>query len=237
MTFTDVFNFRDLGGLPTADDRAVRPGLLFRSDGLYRLTDDDWPLFLRYGIRTVVDLRTPEEVERDGRVREADGLEYRHVPVKHTAWTERPYDPAAGAARYLADRYLDFTEEGVEGLRDALLLVADSGAAPLAVHCFAGKDRTGTLVALTLALLGVPDDVVAADYARTAETMPLLEAWVRRRYPKAKPIPHPWDASPPEAMTLFLADLRERHGSVTAYAGSIGVPAAAVADMRQHLLT
>ena len=46
-------------------------------------------------------------------------------------------------------------------------MIADPDAAPVVVHCMAGKDRTGVVCALTLALLGVSDEDIAADYALT----------------------------------------------------------------------
>jgi protein tyrosine/serine phosphatase len=101
----------------------------------------------------------------------------------------------------------------------------------------AGKDRTGTVCALTLSLLGVEDEVIAADYALTTEAMRPLTKYLLEHNPEAVlGNEHMFD-SPPEAMLMFLNDLRERHGSIEAYAKEIGISADEIAAMRGHLLT
>ena len=100
----------------------------------------------------------------------------------------------------------------------------------------AGKDRTGVVCALTLSLLGVSDDDIAADYALTETSMASLTAYLREHDPKAiEGNDHMFD-SPAEAMKLFLADLRRLHGSVENFVREIGLSADQVAAMRDHLL-
>ena len=62
-----VHNFRDMGGYPTVDGRTTRWGRLYRADGLFRLTTDDVEALRPLGLRTVVDLRTQEEIDLRGR--------------------------------------------------------------------------------------------------------------------------------------------------------------------------
>lgn len=38
------------------------------------------------------------------------------------------------------------------------------GALPALVHCAAGQDLVGIVIALVLAVLGVPDELIGADY-------------------------------------------------------------------------
>jgi protein tyrosine/serine phosphatase len=116
-------------------------------------------------------------------------------------------------------------------------VIADPGAAPVVVHCMAGKDRTGVVCALALSLLGVSDEDIATDYALTEVSMRSLTEYLRVQAPEAvEGNEHMFD-SPREAMLLFLADLRERHGSVEAFVHEIGLSAEQVAAMRNHLLT
>ena len=132
--------------------------------------------------------------------------------------------------RWLADRYLNFTEDGRAGLAAALAVIADPAAAPVVVHCMAGKDRTGVVCALALSLLGVSDEDIAADYALTEASMASLTAYLREHNPAAiEGNEHMFD-SPAEAMLLFLADLRARHGSIEKYVREIGLTAEQVAD-------
>jgi protein tyrosine/serine phosphatase len=148
-----------------------------------------------------------------------------------------PHPAGTRHERWLADRYLNFTEDGRKALAAALTVIADPAAAPVVVHCMAGKDRTGVVCALALSLLGVSDDDIATDYALTEASMASLTAYLRVHNPAAiEGNDHMFD-SPREAMLLFLADLRERHGSVEGFAREVGLSDAQIAALRAHLLT
>ena len=131
---------------------------------------------------------------------------------------------------YLSARYGEMAAAGGDGIGTALRLIADAGRAPAVVHCFVGMDRTGIVSALTLSLLGVPDETVAADYALSDAASPALQAAHNFG-------PFPFPSSPPEAMLGFLSELRDKHDSIEAYVKSIGVSDDHIAAMRAHLLT
>ena len=127
--FTSLFNFRDVGGHRGLDGRRVRRQRLYRSDSPQRV-DAEWTAFTALGVRTVVDLRRPQEVARDGRVREYDGLDYRHIHPEHRDWAEVPYDERLTAGAYLAERYLDLARSGATALATAVGVIAEAEAAP-----------------------------------------------------------------------------------------------------------
>jgi protein-tyrosine phosphatase len=237
LGFSATYNFRDVGGYPGLDGRTVRWRRLFRSDALHRIGDDDAAAFTALGVRTVVDLRRPFEIERYGRVAERYGLDYQNLVLKHVDWEEVGHPDDVVHERWLADRYLNFAEDGREAILGSLRIIADPDSAPVIVHCMAGKDRTGTVCALALSLLGVDDEVIAADYALTETAMNSLTAYLMEKHPSAVlGNEHMFD-SPPEAMSMFLADLRELHGSIEGYAREIGLTNAEIATMRDHLLS
>ncbi|SCL58820.1 Protein tyrosine/serine phosphatase [Micromonospora chersina] len=234
--FPALFNFRDVGGYRSRDGRTVRHRRLYRSDSLHRIDETDQAAFTALGIRTVIDLRRPTEVARDGRVPAYDGLTYRHIHPEHEDWAERRYEPGSDLARYLADRYADLARTGTAGLAEAVGLIADSANAPVVVHCVAGKDRTGIVCGLTLAVLGVPDEDIAADYALSTAASERFSAWVRATVPGAEEPPPPFLASPAEAMMLFLTELREGYGSPEGYLRHAGVTDDQLGALRAHLL-
>lgn len=236
IPFSACFNFRDVGGYPGLDGRTVRWRRLYRSDSLHRLADADREAFAALGVRTVVDLRRPVEIDRYGRIPTYEGLVYVHIHPEHQDWDEIPYDERVGFARWLADRYLDLTETGWAGIARAIEVIAAEESAPLVVHCAAGKDRTGVVCALTLSLLGVDDRDVAEDYSLSTAASERFTAWLRRQRPDAKPLPAHYLASPPEAMLLFLDALRKRHGSVERYLLDAGLTRDHFAALRAHLL-
>jgi hypothetical protein len=237
LTFSATFNFRDLGGYAGLDGRMVRWRRLFRSDSLHRLDETDREAFVALGIRTVVDLRRPYEVTRDGRVPEYDGQAYHHIHPEHAEWHDTRYLEGQSLDRWLADRYLDLAREGAAGLGRALAVIADAEAAPVVVHCVAGKDRTGVVCALTLALLGVADEEIAEDYALSTAASAAFTEWLRANHPNLPDLPPPFLASPAGAMRRFLADLRTEYRSIEAYAAHTGLTPAQVEAMRAHLLT
>ncbi|NUP03621.1 MAG: tyrosine-protein phosphatase [Nonomuraea sp.] len=238
IEFANLCNFRDVGGYAANDGRTVRWQRLYRADSLGWLAGDDLTAFRALGVRTVLDLRHPFEVERSGRVPETEGLRYHNLPVEGRRWdTVATFSEEVGVARYLADRYLEVTEDGVEHLRTALETVAREDSAPVVIHCAAGKDRTGVLTALILALVGVGHDDIVADYALTGlATERFISDW-RRRHPDSPMWPG-FGLAPAETMRLFLADLASRHGSVERYATEVlKVDGNTVAELRANLLT
>jgi protein-tyrosine phosphatase len=227
MVFQSLHNFRDVGGCATIDGRTVATARLYRSDMLIKLTADEMPRFEQLGIRTVIDLRRPHEVAALGRIPDAASRRYVNISPEHTLWPDLDADETVGAERYLADRYLELADTGRDGIGQVLAMIADDAGAPTVVHCFAGKDRTGVVVALTLALLGVGDGAIGDDYARS-------DHWVRNAAPSD--IPHHWTLAPRAAIIRFLASLRAEYGSFEAYASLAGVGPAEIRALRRHLL-
>ncbi|HEY0003121.1 MAG TPA: tyrosine-protein phosphatase [Actinoplanes sp.] len=237
LGFSNAYNFRDVGGYPGLDGRTVHWRRLFRSDALHRLGEADAEAFDKLGIRTVIDLRRPFEIEKFPRVAESHGVDYHNLVLRHVDWETVEHPDDVVHERWLADRYLNFAEDGREALLASLRLIADPASAPVVVHCMAGKDRTGTVCALTLSLLGVSDQDIAADYALTTTAMERLTAYLLQTHPEAvQGNEHMFD-SPEGAILTFLDDLRALHGSVEGYAAEIGLTDAELASMRAHMLT
>ena len=236
-----LLNGRDLGGLPTTDGRRVRRGLVVRSDDLSGLTDAGAVALVRdLGPRLVVDLRTPTECARQGRgLADVEGVRYVNVPLLPKA-ALTPEDVAAGLATTLYDDYLLQLRDGAPQLVQALELLAGDGQLPAVVHCTAGKDRTGLLVALLLDLLGVEREQVVADYAATTANMPGVLERVRAspffRSNGLAVAPAWLFASEPDTMRRVLARLDAEHGGAERWALRAGLSSGSVARLRDALL-
>lgn len=237
VAFEGAFNIRDLGGIATADGHLIRAGRLYRADDLNLLTEADYAHFAALGIRTVVDLRRPNEVTKHGRVAESPAYTYHNLHIVHPQWIVVPHADTEHRVAYLRERYRDMAGQGAAGLGDALRLIADADTAPLVFHCRAGKDRTGLVAALTLHLLGVDDDTIADDYHLSDAAEPA--AWARYAEGHAITDPNPRghiDVAPRLAMLNFLDDVRAEYGSIERYVTQAGVTPDHVAAMRAHLL-
>ncbi|MFG2982109.1 tyrosine-protein phosphatase [Streptomyces sp. NPDC048258] len=237
ISFERLHNYRDLGGYPTADGgHTVRWGRLFRSDSLGKLRGPDWERFLELGVEAVIDLRYSWEIDAKGRVPEHPSLSYHHLSIEHRPYDQPSLGPEVETGPYLAERYVEVAHDGVVELRAALEVIAGQDG-PVAFHCASGKDRTGLLAALVLALLGVPEDVIVEDFALTGlATDRLLADW-RADHPGQEPAWPGYGRAPAEVMSLFLAALTRDHGSVRDYAADLlGVDDTLVAALRENLL-
>ncbi|MCJ1270449.1 hypothetical protein MMC22_010346 [Lobaria immixta] len=174
-----IHNFRSLGGYPTSIPTfaTTRSDLLFRSAEPSQVTAAGIAALKSRNIRTIFDLRSLPEIERNKPLTpiiEIEGIKRIFVPV----FKDRDYSPEAIALRYkdytsddgtegFRRAYGDILESGAGSYRTILLHIRDKPHEPCLVHCTAGKDRTGIIVALILQLVGVEDQVIAEEYALT----------------------------------------------------------------------
>ncbi|MFD7630122.1 tyrosine-protein phosphatase [Streptomyces sp. NPDC059851] len=220
IAFDRLHNFRDLGGYRGADGRSVAWGALYRADSLGKLHvgGADWERFLALGIRTVIDLRYPWEIEAKGRIPlpEPGRLTYANLSIEHRPYDQAAIDPEIDPWRYLADRFAEVAEDGVEEIRQVIELIA-TGPGPAVFHCTSGKDRTGLIAALVLTLLGVSEEDVLADFALTElATERLLADWHAANPDRTMRWPS-YGRAPAIVLSLFLADLSARYGSTAGY--------------------
>nr|WP_205863440.1 tyrosine-protein phosphatase [Planosporangium thailandense] len=233
-----MHNFRDVGGYPTLDGRTVRWGRLYRSDSLGKLRGDDWERFRALGVRTVIDLRYPWEIEAKGRVPAGDGLTYHNLSIEHRSYDQAALAADVETARFLADRYAEVVADGVKELRQVLDVIAVADNAPVVFHCAAGKDRTGIVAALVLSLLGVSEADIVADFALTGLATERLVADWRSNNPGRTLLWPGFGQAPAELMRQFLDEMATRYGSVRGYAvDHLGVDDDLIEAMRAHLLT
>jgi protein-tyrosine phosphatase len=238
-------NFRDLGGYPTADGRHLRPGRVFRSDSLSHMSDDDVRRVAEdIGVVTVVDLRATHEVETFGHgPLGTRGVVVHHLPIvdetrrgREDSVAEERIDPAKlGLDRIYALMLERFGDRFAAVLR----IVADPANQPVVFHCAAGKDRTGLTAALLLGALGVDDDVIAADYATTAEHMDELLVRHRARAEAADEMAEVAEslfAAEASVMRSVLDGLRATHGSAAQYLLAHGLEPTAIEALRDSLL-
>ena len=227
-------NARDVGGLPTTDGRKVAYRRLLRSDNLQDLTENDIKVLVgTHGLRTVVDLRTdferasegPGPLRADGRVRHADlsvlleAGDNTDVAAEALAARRRERNRARYPANFMTGLYLGYLEDRAENVVQAVREIAYTDGAAL-VHCAAGKDRTGTVVALTLSAVGVEPEAVVQDYARTAERIELVLDRLRSTPTYAHDIDRlPVDAHTPrgETMEAFLDQLDRHYGGAAGW--------------------
>jgi protein-tyrosine phosphatase len=159
LVIDGLVNLRDLGGLPTESGLTTQPGRLLRSESPHTLSESGVRALLDIGLGAVVDLRTASERDRTPSPLEGAGVHTVYAPI-FTDDEDYP-DHLATAGEV----YCWWLRERGHGIALAIRAIADAPSAPILVHCQAGKDRTGVVVALVLRLAGVGIDLIADDYA------------------------------------------------------------------------
>lgn len=230
-------NFRDLGGYPAADGRTIRWRTLFRADGLSHLTRPDREAVRRLGIATVIDLRSRGEVDAGRFPVEDIPVGFHHLPLVSALPDMEAFRLVPG---FMASHYQDISRAAGPQIARALAIVASPWAHPVIVHCAAGKDRTGVLVAVILALLGVDDATIAEDYALSAMAMTALRQRIVARAPDQREQVERYGdavlAATPATITALLDALRREHGSIERYAAVNGAGPEILASLRNALL-
>jgi protein-tyrosine phosphatase len=229
-------NFRDLGGYPVGDGWRTRWRVLFRADGLGDLTPTDFDVLRALDIRTVIDLRSGEELERGRFDVDAHPVTFHHFPIIEKLPDADEFDRRPGL---LGSQYQEILRDAGRAIRSVLEILASPDSLPAVFHCTAGKDRTGVLSALVLSLLGVDEETVVADYALSGEAMTRLRAKLLVKYPDVREridgISEVFSAAP-EQMEQLLDHLRAQYGSVAAYVEGLGTTPAVVDALRAVLL-
>ncbi len=231
-------NVRDLGGLPTTDGGQTVPRRLLRADNLQDLSPSDLTtLVTDIRVTTVVDLRSTGELRSEGPapLDSVPGVRHVHRPVLPESGLST--DAAADALLVRSQRnndwypadpicghYLGYLEDRPDQFVAALRDIATSLGATM-VHCAAGKDRTGVLVALALRAVGVRPEAVVADYVATGERIAAVLDRLRRSPTYCDDVNSKSVDSQrprPETMAMFLGEIDSQHGGVVRWLAARG---------------
>ncbi|MEV0293627.1 tyrosine-protein phosphatase [Nocardia sp. NPDC050710] len=242
VEFAEIDNVRDLGGLPVAGGGTTRFGVVYRASTPQHLTDADLGLLIGpVGLRTLIDLRNPDEIEREGYGRlGAAAIDKVNLPVrKATRTAATPADLVPDGRHYdLVQLYRELLSGSSESVVSAVRLVADSARHSVVFHCAAGKDRTGLLAAVLLDAVGVPAAEIAADYALTGERLERIRARLDAlpSYHGLPPVRTGILAVDPEVMSAFLDGLATEHGGAARWLLANGLTESELRRLREILV-
>lgn len=222
LRFEGAKNVRDLGGLPAGDGRLTRHGVIFRADGLARLTENDVQTLAALGLKTIIDLRYDEERERaPDRVPASAPPAFLHRGFLPQGTLElfeainvRGVD-ADTAFAIMRDNYARIPFEHVAELRDVMHHLLEPERAPHLIHCTSGKDRTGIAVAFILLASGVAVDDVLEDYLLSNGEYQAVDVFGSKARPESIAIVM---AALPEYLQASFDAIDTRCGSFDAYA-------------------
>lgn len=187
-----AFNVRDIGGYPTAGGARVLPRRLLRSASLDSLTPQGVRDLQALKLRTVLDLRSSEEVQRHG------AFPVDQIPVR---WEHLPsqVSPPSGDDEQsrrmrshpdpMSPMYQEIVRTDASEFARGLRILADPANHPAIAHCTSGKDRTGLFVVILHLVIGVSLDDALAHYQQDQPTTDRAMADMLARYPEMAAMP------------------------------------------------
>ncbi|MBD7957379.1 tyrosine-protein phosphatase [Microbacterium sp. Sa4CUA7] len=159
LSVDGLANARDLGGMERKNGSLTPAGVFVRAEVLDRLDESGWAALRDHGVRTVIDLRRPEEatsavpddmllmcVDLDGDEREF--------------WAPFEADGRWGTPLYYAAHLQQLPHQ----LAQVIEAISSAPKGAVLFHCGAGWDRTGLVAALLLKAIGASEDAAVADY-------------------------------------------------------------------------
>jgi protein tyrosine/serine phosphatase len=231
LQFPHLLNARDLGGCPTTDGRVTSWRSLLRADDLAQLTDEGLAALRAYGVSTVLDMRWADEAARyPSRVRQAlPGVHYLHLPlltVSEDEWRLRSGEVSKEDWTCAALKHVRAE------IRQIFAAIADAAPGPLLFHCVAGKDRTGLVAALLLALADATPAAIASDYAESGAN--LREGYLKR-YAEADPARILEAIRCPEEGAHNMLSFLEAAGGARRWLSSVGLSQRQLTALRARL--
>lgn len=197
---------------------------IYRSDRCESLSASDKKLLLDRDITTIIDLRSEQEAETKPSAFSSDSdFIVFHYPIVEGMLP--PNSLEAVPVSYMEIAHADCVKE-------VFKTIADANGGVL-FHCTAGKDRTGVVSAILLALVGVSDEDIVYDYAISREfNKQRLEAYLKEHPEIDKDIV----LANEKSMYGFLRMLREKHNSVDQYLRDIGISEYEIQELKSKLI-
>jgi protein-tyrosine phosphatase len=222
LAWDGLLNARDLGGHPTEDGGETHWGSIVRADSVRQLSEDGWRAVVDYGVRTIVDLRSNEELAEDPPAElpiEATHVSFFDDRPEIFEQVEEASTRAATHAEATRDVYLIFLEHFRANVAAAIRAVANAPEGAVVVHCHGGKDRTGLVSAFLLRLAGVSIEDIATDYSLSEERLRTRhEEWFAEAADEAElERLHRISKTPASSMVDVLEELERRYGSIAGY--------------------
>jgi protein-tyrosine phosphatase len=247
-------NFRDMGGYTTRDGRSMKRGLFYRSDDLSHLSDDDLEKLRQLNIKTICDLRAPNERKsKPDRIPQNAGIRVVHAPIcphqkdpnGFQRWfllvtsRFRNFDPED----FMREYYHRTAFDNAAQIGEIIAIFSNKNNLPALVHCAGGKDRTGYIAALLQLFVGVPWKTVLEDFllsnrlmkSRSEKIIRQLR-WISLFQVRAELL-RPIMVAYPHYLERIMDDVLKAYGTIEEYLNrACGVSHDTIRNLRQQLL-
>jgi len=229
-----TFNIRDLGGY-AAGDNHTRWRRVLRADGLHRINSAGMDQLIAEGVATVIDLRQPNELVSQPNPFSANT----RVAYHNVSLFEQLAPVPKSDTDVLFDLYTTALAQRQEAIAEVLTIIADAPDGAVLFHCTAGKDRTGIISALLLAVAGVEAALIVEDYALTGNLIaPMVEQIIADATARGADEAsfRRLLASDPATMAATIDHIEATYGSASMYLETIGLAPTSIDRLRNRLL-
>lgn len=253
LSFDKLVNFRDMGGLKTEDGRILKTGILYRSDDLSRMTENDLKNLDECRIKVICDLRSPKEHKtKQSRLLPHGRFRVMNMPL-HLEGTQASkrqiidfFFGRAGAEhfkKFSRAYYRYMAVESTLEIKKIIDLLAQEQNLPVLIHCTAGKDRTGFISALIQLIAGVPYPIVVQEYLVTndlyksrLEKLSKVMSWLTLFQVKPERIKLILMANK-ECLDEVFSDMLQKYGSIDRYLiRACGIDQSTLRKLRELIL-
>lgn len=235
-----TYNVRDLGGYETLQGHTIPWGRFLRADSLHRLEEGEAERLHEFGLRKVIDLRTPDEIAQAPNPFETFAqVQFANQPMFDDLSPEALSRTRGEGEDPLLAFYMAAINTRGAAIRAIMSEIAEVEQGAVLFNCTAGKDRTGIIAALLLGLADVPHEQIVADYTLTSDLIPDLVAEFlalsRARGGDTENYARLLQ-SPDQTMINTLRQIGKNYGAVSQYLNMVGLPADEINALRARLL-
>ncbi|MDL2248882.1 tyrosine-protein phosphatase [Tyzzerella sp. OttesenSCG-928-J15] len=227
INLENAVNMRDLGGYMRPDGKVTKFGQFLRSGNPSRLTEKEIEFLQNFGLKTVIDLRSDKEVDKEkSAFSEISGINYFHIPM-----FDGGMKGFSNSFDNLGDLYAH-TFEHATSYPAIFDTMAKNAEGTILFNCTAGKDRTGMTAAILLLLAGVDSYDIVADYQVSFTYFSKIFAQTKEVHPD---MPMHFAYSQPEWIENFI-NLIENEGGIESFLKKKGVAAESIEILKNKLI-
>ena len=225
--FENLYNVRDIGGYKNSDGKLIREKKYIRGTAKGTLTPAEKELLYSDGIRVVIDLRNPYEINKIPHpLNGYKDIVYYNIDMigSFDNMLERNYT-------VITQLYFDLIDYSQNQIRDVFKLLAKHENESIYYSCTAGKDRTGIITFILLSLVGIPEDEIIANYTESFENNLPLDAKAPM-HPKMEMYRY----SKPEYIIDTMRYIQKKYGGPEKYLQHLGISQAEIDRIKHSLL-
>lgn len=234
MQAPNLLNLRELGGLPLRTGGTTRMQSLLRADSLDRLTQEGMRTLVGYGLRTIIDLRWPEEISSG---------EYNHLLTGQSVDRIHISLLKSSESEWRSQKIIPYSKDQLNCIALArtgpqifqvLRAIAQAPSGVVLFHCHSGKDRTGLVSTLLLALAGVELPAIERDYTMSEDQ--LRDGYLADRSDLSPEEIEERLSCPPQQVINTLSYLEQEHQGIVGYLESIGLTHNDIQSLKHRLI-